>query len=748
VTTLTPVQDLKPTAEPEDATILVDLSDALIDRELSWLAFARRVLALADDQDLPLFERIKFVGIMGMLHDEFFMKRVSGIKRKLRRWPDKLSLDGRSPAEELETCRAELVDQSAILEQVFERDIRPALAREDLPILAWDHLDEATRDELRRYFEYSVLPILTPLAVDAEHPFPFISDDALNLAVTLPLEAAEGHRFVRIKVPDNRPRWVPLSSGGGFVPLEEVIAANLDLLFPTTPPESVFPFRVTRGTRGAQDAVHDLSPEEAMREPGSIVRQVSNELKARRFAGVVRLEVDSTMPAELCQWLALQLGIDDEDLYRNRTLLRLSDLLDLEAGNRPHLRVPAHKPRTHPRLCGLSTVPSAIFDEIRRGDILCHHPYHSFDTSVLRFIESAAVDPATLAIKLTIYRTSTDSPIVQAVAEAARRGKQAAVLVEITARFDEAPNIAWGRFLEGEGVHVAYGVEKLKTHVKGALVVREEDGHIRRYAHVGTGNYHSGTARIYEDLGVLTCNPEICADMADVFNELTGATHRVDYRQLLVAPVTMRPRFLDLIRQEAEYARAGREAGIRAKVNQLQDKETIQELCRASQAGVPIEIIVRGMCCLRPGVPGLSENIRISSVLGRFLEHSRIYRFANGGDPLYFIGSADWMKRNLSRRVETIMPVFDPTIQRELEGILDVYTSDNSSAWDAGPDGTYERRRPAPGEPRRAAQEVFIEMADSSNPTLPDGEREGASVNGWLIGARPGQATSGASDEC
>ena len=532
--------------------------------------------------------------------------------------------------------------------------------------------------------------------------------------MTLPLEAAEGHRFVRIKVPDNRPRWVPLPAADGFVPLEEVIAANLDLLFPTTPPESVFPFRVTRGVKGAQDALRDLSPEEALREPGSVVRQVSSELKARRFAGVVRLEVASGMPAELCQWLASQLGIDDADLYPTRTLLRLSDLHDLDAGNRPHLKLPAHKPRTHPRLRDLPMTPSAIFDEVRRGDVLFHHPYHDFDTSVLRFIESAAVDPATLAIKLTIYRTSKDSPIVQALAEAARRGKQVAVLVEITARFDEAPNIAWGQFLEDEGVHVAYGVEKLKIHVKVALVVREEAGHIRRYAHVGTGNYHTGTARIYEDLGILTCDPEICADIADVFNVLTGATHRVDYQQLLVAPVTMRPRFLELIRQEAEHARAGREAGIQAKVNQLQDRETIEELYRASQAGVRIEVIVRGLCCLRPGVPGLSENIRIFSVLGRFLEHSRIYRFANGGDPLYFIGSADWMKRNLSRRVETIMPVFDPTIQRELDEILDVYASDNASAWDAGPDGSYVRRRPAPGEPRRAAQEIFIERVDSS----------------------------------
>ena len=697
--------------QPHESTIPVDSPSAFFDRELSWLAFARRVLALVEDRELPLFERIKFAGIMGMLHDEFFMKRMSGIKRKMRYWPEKRSLDGRTPGEELESCRTEIGDQCNILERVLHEDIRPALAHENLPILAWDDLDDATRKELRQYFENSVLPILTPLAVDAEHPFPFISNDALNLAARLPLEGQEGQRFVRIKVPDNRPRWVPLRGGGGFVPLEEVIAANLDLLFPTTPPESVFPFRVTRGATGEQASPRDLTPEEALREPGSIIRQVSNELKARRFAGVVRLEVDARMPAELCEWLGSQLGIDDGDLHPSSSLLRLSNLLQLECGNRPHLKLPAHKPKTHRRLKGLPPTPGAIFDEIRRGDLLCHHPYQSFDTSVLRFIESAAVDPATLAIKLTIYRTSKDSPIVQALAEASRRGKQVAVLVEITARFDEAPNIAWGRFLEDEGVHVAYGVEKLKTHVKGALVVREERGQIRRYAHVGTGNYHTGTARIYEDLGILTCNPEICADMADVFNELTGTTHRVEYRQLLVAPVTMRQHFLELIRREAEHVRAGRKAGIRAKVNQLQDKRTIQELYRASQAGVPIELIVRGLCCLRPQVPGLSENIRVFSVLGRFLEHSRIYRFANGGDPAYFIGSADWMKRNLSRRVETITPVVDPSIRDELTEILDVYESDNCSAWDCQLDGTYVRRRPAESEERKAAQEIFIRRA-------------------------------------
>jgi polyphosphate kinase len=705
--------------EPTPA-VSADTPDAFFDRELSWLAFARRVLSLTGDDTLPLFERIKFAGIMGMLHDEFFMKRMSGIKRRLREDSSKRSLSGNSAARQYELCQKELRDQLGILEAVVECDIRPVLATEKLPIRSFSDLAEPVQRELRAYFERSVLPILTPLTVDAEHPFPFISNDALNLAALVPVEGDSDERFVRIKVPENRRRWVPLPDGRGVTPLEEVIAANLDLLFPSTPPCDVFFFRVTRGASGEVDASHELSSDAALREPGSIIRQVSSELKARRFAGVVRLEVASRMPDSMVDWISNQLEIDAHDVYRCSTLLRLSDLLALASGDRSDLKLPAHTPRKHPRLKGLLSTPEAIFDEIKRGDILLHHPYDSFDSSVLRFIESAAVDPDVLAIKLTIYRTSKDSPIVQALAEASRRGKQVAVLVEITARFDEAPNIAWGRYLENEGVHVAYGVDKLKTHVKAALVVREEDQQIRQYAHVGTGNYHTGTARIYEDLGVLTADPAICADVAAVFNELTGGTHRTGYSRMLVAPVTMRDRFIELIRAEAENARSGKPSGIVAKMNQLQDKLTIKELYLASQAGVPIELNVRGLCCLRPGVPGLSESIRVYGVVGRFLEHSRIYRFTNAGKPLFFIGSADWMKRNLSRRVETIMPVLDEHVRDGLEAILDTYRQDNASVWDAHPDGTYLRRQPAEGEPRRIAQEIFRDRARRSSPLDPD----------------------------
>ncbi len=682
--------------------------EAFFDRELSWLMFARRVLAQVEDPALPLFERVKFAGIMGMLHDEFFMRRMSGIKRRIRNKSIKLSLDGRTAEQQFESCRSELVQQDEILSDVIAGEILPALAAEGIPIVDYIAIEESEQRKLRAYFQESVMPILTPLAADAEHPFPFISNDALNLAVTLPADGEKQETFVRIKVPDNRPRWVPLSSARGFVPLEQVIAANLDLLFPARPASCVHVFRVTRGAEGEVDPNADLSEDE-LHEPGSIVQQVSVELKARRFAGVVRLQVAADMPDEIVTWVGKQLGVTADDIYPTSVFLGIDDLLSLDTEGRDDLRLSRHRPVTHDRLKHLPCPDyEAIFQRIQRGDILLHHPYDSFDTSVLRFIESAAVDPAVLAIKLTIYRTSKDSPIIQALAEAARRGKQVAVLVEITARFDEAPNIAWGRFLEKEGVHVAYGVEKLKTHVKLALVVREERGQIRLYAHVGSGNYHTGTARIYEDLGVLTCHPEICDDVAKVLNQLTGAMTAPEYRHLLVAPVTMRDRFIDLIRREAEHAKAGRPAGIRAKMNQLQDPPVIHELYLASQAGVPIELNVRGLCCLRPGMPGISETIRVFGIIGRFLEHSRIYRFENGGDPEFFIGSADWMHRNLTNRVETITPVPDDAVKERLERILNTYAEDNCSAWDCQPDGTYVRRTPNGGEERRAAQEVFI----------------------------------------
>jgi polyphosphate kinase len=694
-------------------------SDLFFNRELSWLAFAGRVLSLVEDPALPLLERVKFAGIMGMLHDEFFMKRIGGLMRQLKNGREHRSLDGRTADEELRDCRAEIRRQIERISRVVNQELRPALRENALGILEYTDLTPSEKAEVNGHFERAVLPILTPLTVDAEHPFPFISGLGLNIAVRVTVRKHE--RFVRIKVPANRGRWVPVP-GGGFVPLEQVIAANLDQVLVGEEVKSVSFFRVTRGMEGEGDRTRRGEDELSQLVPGSIISLVTDELKSRRFAGVVRLEISPEMPAAQRDWLVGQLAAEPEDVYTLDYVIGLSDLLAFHVEGHPELRDRRHIPVTHPRLRrSAGTDPEKFFAEIRRGDLLLHHPYHSFDTSVLRFLELAASDPRVLAIKLTIYRTASDSPIIRALAEAARAGKQVAVLVEITARFDEAPNIAWGRILEREGAHVAYGVERLKTHVKLALVVREEEDGLRRYVHVGTGNYHTGTAKLYEDLGLLSCETDLAADAAAVFNELTGSTKVARYRRMIVAPELMRDRFVELIGREAGHAREGRVNGIRAKMNQLQDPIIIRELYRASQAGVPISLNVRGLCCLRPGVTGLSETIRVFSVLGRFLEHGRIYRFENGGEPEVLTGSADWMRRNLDHRVETIAPVSSAALRMELTAILDVYEHDNCTAWDLQPDGTWIRRQPLPGEAPRASQEVFMRHAagESAGETVP-----------------------------
>jgi len=689
-----------------------DSPNTLINRELSWLSFARRVLALAENPGLPLLERVKFAGIMGMLYDEFAMKRIGGIKRKIEKGKTKKKLThgGLTPDEELEACRKELHKQAQLVSRLLQDELRPALVAAGIPIMEYPQLNEQQQTEMQRYFRESVEPILTPLAVDASHPFPFISNLGLNIAVEVTETKKKRNRFVRIKVPANRPRWVPLP-GGGYVPLEQVIAANLKLLFPKAADLKCYFFRVTRGAKDDPWERVYQEEDEAELAPGSIIGMVTAELTFRKFAGVTRLQISTDAPKKLQYWIAEQLNAGPQDIMLTEGLLGLADLMGFQAEGYPELRDPPHEPVIHPRLRLMDPGdPKEIFAEIRRGDILLHHPYHSFDSSILHFLQSAAVDPGVLAIKLTIYRTSSQSPIIQALVEAARRGKQVAVLVEITARFDEAPNIAWGRLLEQEGVHVAYGMERLKTHVKLALVVREEAAGIRRYVHVGTGNYHTGTARIYEDFGILTCDRELGANVAALFNELTGAMPSPGYGKLMVAPHNLREQFTELIQREIQHSQEGRPAGIRAKMNQLQDARIIEELYRAGQAGVPISLNVRGICCLHAGVPGLSDNIRVFSTLGRFLEHGRIYRFENGGKPEFFLGSADWMRRNLDRRMETIMPVADPQLKQELEQILNVYENDNCSAWDMQPDGKYVQRRPRKGEQRRAAQDVFIDL--------------------------------------
>jgi polyphosphate kinase len=506
----------------DPASVTPDSPAALINRELSWLSFARRVLALAEDRDQPLLERVKFAGIMGMLYDEFAMKRIGGLVRQVRKGQRRRGPDGLTPAEVLGACRAELRSQQEVVARLVEEQLRPALRGLGAPIVDAGDLDPSQRDFLARYFVDCVEPILTPLAADAAHPFPL----GLNLAVLVTEPGRRKHRFVRIKVPGNRLRWVPLPDHAGWVPLEQVIAANLSMLFPRASELTCSFFRVTRGAK--DDPWSDQAgDEDADLSPGAIIGMVTAELTARKYAGIVRVEVSADMPAELRGWLASQLDADPADFIAIPGLLSLHDLMELPVDGHAEQRDPPHEPVTHPRLRNLDRAdPSALFDEIRRGDILLHLPYHSFDTSILRFLQSAAMDPAVLAIKLTIYRTGRRSPIIQALKEAARRGKQVAVLVEITARFDEAPNISWGKELEQAGAHVAYGVERVKTHAKLALVVRDEPDGIRRYVHVGTGNYHEGTARLYEDLGLLSADPGLAAGAAAVFNELTAGNPR------------------------------------------------------------------------------------------------------------------------------------------------------------------------------------------------------------------------------
>lgn len=688
----------------------VDSYDAYINRELSWLSFARRVLELVEDGTMPLLERVKFAGIMGMIFDEFVMKRMGGLHQKIRKKPHHVGSDGLTPGEELELCWQELRSQMALLDNLIDGELYPALAQEGIHILNYESVNDEDKSYLKGYFEESVMPILTPLAVDAAHPFPFISNLSFNLGVTI--TGPEGRtRFVRLKVPANRSRWVQLPGGRGYIALEQVIAHNLSLLFPKASSIDTYFFRVTRA---AKDNPWDRARFDDRRadelEPGSIIGMVTAELNYRKFAGIVRLEVSDSIPPELCNWLMDQLGIDHRLVMPLRGLIGCADLLDFKIDGKTHLRDQPHVPAIHPRLKHIGPMDhNGFFAEIRKRDILIHLPYFDFNSSILRMLQHAAADPQVLAIKLTIYRTSHQSPIIKALMDAARRGKQVAVLVEITARFDEAPNIEWGKQLERAGAHVVYGVEHLKTHVKLAMIVREEHNRIRRYVHVGTGNYHTGTARLYEDLGVISCNDQLGEDVSKLFNELTGAMPTQEYKLLLVAPHNMRQRFTELIQREAENHKAGKPAGIKAKLNQLQDRRIIRELYLASQAGVPISINCRGLCSLRAGVPGLSETIEVYSILGRFLEHSRIYRFENDGDPILLIGSSDWMRRNLDRRMESVMEVQDPEIKKELEQILSVYESDNTNSWMMQFDSTYKRNQPEPGQDPRTAQQIFME---------------------------------------
>jgi polyphosphate kinase len=685
-------------------------------RELSWLEFNDRVLHEATDPRTPLLERLKFMSIFSSNLDEFFMVRVAGLKKQVDAQVSKLTPDGRTPSDQLEAINQRLHPMVMEAHQHFEKVLRPQLALVGVHLLDYMDLNQEQRTYLQNYFDEQIFPVLTPLAVDPSHPFPHISNLSLNLAVVVKDPDTGEELFARVKVPKVLPRFVPLPdelqqrqkgkpSVWTGVPLEQVIAHNLESLFPGMNILDYHPFRITRNA--------DLAVEED--EADDLLLAIEQELRKRRFGGsAVRMEIQVTMPDTVREMLMRELRLKDSDVYEVEGLLCLGDLMSFMELPLPELKDPPWTPIVPSRFRSSSPDDEEedLFSLICRGDILVHHPYQSFSGTVLCFITQAAQDPGVLAIKMTLYRTSGDSPIVNALISAAENGKQVSVLVELKARFDEENNILWARKLEQAGVHVVYGLVGLKTHTKVVLVVRRQDNKIKRYVHIGTGNYNPKTARIYTDMGLLSCRDDLGADLTDLFNYLTGYSRQRSYRKLLVAPVNLRDRFQSLITREIENCRQGYPSRIVAKMNALVDPKLITNLYEASCAGVQIDLIVRGICCLRPGVPGISENIRVISVVGRFLEHSRIYYFHNQGKEEVYIGSADWMPRNLDRRVEAIVPIEDPELIKDLQEILAVMLADNRQAWELQPDGRYIQRHPSDGAQEQCAQKILMEMAN------------------------------------
>jgi len=677
---------------PDPPDTLTTEGEALVERyrnrELSWLDFNERVLAMAEDRRVPLLERAKFLAIFSQNLDEFFQVRVAGLKDQVAAGVATTSPDGRTAAQQLLDIRDRLDKLLPRMQAVFLDQVSPALAAAGIRLSSWADLDEEDEKFLVETFEERIFPVLTPLAVDPGHPFPYISNMSLNLAVMVRDPDEQVRRFARVKVPSLLPRFVVLPDGERYVPLEQVIAAHLDQLFPGMEIEQNHAFRVTRNA--------DLTLEEE--EADDLLAAVEIELRRRRFGRAVRLEIDAAMSDEVRELLQRELVLADDDVYDSVAPLDLGGLWSVHGLDRPDLKDPPYTRVTPPRLSADEGERVDMFAAVRRGDMLVHHPYESFRTSVEEFVRQASTDPHVLAIKMTLYRTSGDSPIARSLIRAAERGKQVAVIVELKARFDEGANIEWARALETAGVHVAYGLIGLKVHAKTLLIVREEADGLRRYCHIGTGNYNSRTARTYEDIGLLTCDPDIGSDLTQLFNELTGYGRNVDYRRLLVAPRMLRSGIVELIRGEVVAAQAEPGRGrITMKMNSLVDTELIDELYAASQAGVEVDLIVRGICCLTPGVPGQSETIRVRSIVGRYLEHSRIYRFANGdgpGRPRVLIGSADLMPRNLDRRVEVLTPVLEPELQQRLDEVLDVELADDVLAWTLGPDGRWTRVGP------------------------------------------------------
>ncbi len=672
-----------------------------LNRELSWLDFNARVLEIAEDASLPLLERLKFVSIFAGNLDEFYQVRVAGLQQQLAAGlAAARSADGLTTTEQL----ARIAERTERLTQrharLFLDEIAPRLTASGLEILRWHDLSDDQRRALDEIFEARIFPVLTPLAVDPSHPFPYISNLSLNLAVQVADPDADVAHFARVKVPPLLGRFAT-AGDNVYVPLEDVIAANLDRLFPGMGIVEHHAFRVTRNA--------DLDVDDDGAE--DLLEAIEDELRKRRSSPAVRLEVVEGMPDRMVELLARELQLDESSVQRLPGPLDLGGLMELYEIDRPDLKDLAFQPATHPALAQVDDLEPDLFGVLRRGDVVVHHPYESFASSVQRFIEQAADDPHVLAIKQTVYRTSGPSPIVSALVRAAEAGKQVVVLVELKARFDEENNIAWARMLERAGCHVVYGVIGLKTHAKLCLVVREEQGQIRRYVHVGTGNYNSTTARIYEDIGLLTSDARLGADVGNLFNVLTGFSRTTDYQSLIVAPQGLRKRILELIRREARLSAPERPGQICFKLNNLIDEAVIDALYEASAAGVQIDLIVRSMCALRPGVPGLSDTIRVRSILGRFLEHSRIYQFGNGGDPEVYIGSADMMARNLDRRIEAVVRIEDPEARRRLIELQALAMRDNASVWTLNGEGQWSRVHRHEGEPRIEMQTELMRHA-------------------------------------
>ena len=691
----------------ESADVSLDDPALYLSRELSELAFQRRVLHEALDDRNPLLERVRFLSIVTRNLDEFVMKRVGGLKQQIESNVTEQSPDGRLPEEQWqdvhETLRPLLNRQAAC----YRESIRPALAEAGIHIHEYDSLSNTEQAELREHFKQSIMPTLTPLSFDPAHPFPFISNRSLSLAVLTRRDRDEEPTFTRVKIPPNQPRLIQLGDDSRYIRIEAVIRANLDLLLPSVEIVDTAMFRLTRNAevRQNEEVAEDL------------IDMVEGVLEQRRFAAVVRMELSAGADQRIRSTLKEQLDLTEREVYELDGPLDYRDFMELTELERPDLKLEEWTPQPHPRLGGQQPAfdsddgtlkEDALFERIQQEDVLLHHPYHDFEGTVQRFLSAAAEDPDVLAVKAAIYRTASDSQVIQSLIDAADNGKQVAVMVELKARFDEQNNLEWVRTLEENGIHVAYGTVGLKTHTKTALAVREEKDGVQLYSHVGTGNYHSGTAKGYVDLGLLTADQDIGRDLVKVFNFFTGPSLYDEFQKLLIAPVTMRQEFTRLIRREAEHAQAGRRARIVVKINGLEDPAIVEELYRASMAGVEIDLIVRDICRLRPGIEGISETVSVYSLVGRFLEHSRIFYFENGGDPEYYIGSADWMTRNLDSRVEAVSPVTDPTIQRQLRFNLELVLADNRKLWEMDSEGAYHQRHPDHDEPVINAQEILM----------------------------------------